>query len=65
MGRLERGPGAKLDMEVDVVAGPGAAGAELVVADHLRRPRGGDRGLDPVELLRGRGLVHAAPARSR
>src|SRR6185295_8665687 len=51
MGMLEGGSGAKLNVKIDVVASPSAAGAELVVADHLRRPRGRDRRLDPIELL--------------
>ena len=36
---LERGPGAELQVEVDVAAGAGAAGAELVVAGDLRARR--------------------------
>ena len=50
VGPLQAGARAVLDVEVDVAAGAGAAGPQLVVAGHLGGARRGDRRLDPVHL---------------
>ena len=65
VGVLERGAGAELDVEVDVAAGAGAAGAQLVVADDVAAGEVLDRGADRGELLGRERLVdeHAPGAR--
>src|SRR3954452_20717261 len=50
VGALEAGAGAVLDVEVDMTAAAGTAGAELVVPGDLGGAGGGDRRLDPVHL---------------
>ena len=57
VGVLERGPGAELDVQIDVAAGAGPPGAELVIPDHPARSECFDRVADLVHLLAGQGLV--------
>ena len=66
VGVLERRAGAELDVQVDVAARAGAAGAQLVVADDAAAGEGLDRGADRGELLGRERLVDEhAPASAR